>query len=114
LHRELVSAVFKDDMYEMLEAHDAITGIKVASEQLPQLIIVDMNMARMSGLEFIKAARVHPDIKHIQIIVVTGQSSASQGYDFLHAGASAYFIKPLNLKPFRRKVKELLGHPMDL
>jgi CheY-like chemotaxis protein len=110
--RELVGAVFDDKCYEIHEAEDAPAGLKKAAEQLPQLIIVDMNMVRMTGLEFIKAARVNPDVKHIPIVVLTGMSSSTLGYECLKAGAAAFFLKPLEIEPFQQKIEAILGHPV--
>lgn len=113
LHRGLVRAIFEEDPYEVLEACDAAEGLESAIKHLPQLILVDMRMTRMSGLEFLQSARVHPDIKHIPIIVSTASASATQGLDCLRSGAAHYFPKPLDPQPFRRTVKRLLGHALD-
>jgi CheY-like chemotaxis protein len=112
LMRELVGSIFEDKSYEILEAENAPDGLKRAAEHLPQLIIVDMNMVRMTGLEFIKAARVDPDVKHIPIVVLTGMSSSTLGYECLKAGAAAFFLKPLEIVPFQQKIEAILGHPV--
>lgn len=113
LHRRLVRAIFEQDPYEFLEASDAEEGLASAVRHLPQLILVDMRMSRMSGLEFLQSARVHPDIKHIPIIVSTASASSPQGFDCLRSGAAHYFPKPLDPDRFRGIVKKLLGHPAD-
>jgi two-component system response regulator HydG len=112
LHRGLVRAIFEDDPYEVLEASDAAEGLESAIRNLPQLILVDMRMTRMSGLEFIQSARVHPDIKHIPIIVSTASASGPQGFECLRSGAAHYLPKPLDPEPFRLTVQKLLGHPL--
>jgi CheY-like chemotaxis protein len=108
--REMLRALFTRESHEVHDSADAAAGLKKAGETLPQLIVLDMRMPLMSGLEFIKAAKASPEIRHIPIIVLTGQSSTSSGYECLRAGATAYFEKPLDLDPFRRKVNEVLGH----
>jgi CheY-like chemotaxis protein len=113
MHRGLVRAIFERDPYEFLEASDAAEGLKSAIQHLPQLIIVDMRMVRMSGLEFIQSARVHRDIKHIPIIASTASASATQGFECLRSGAAHYVPKPLDPASFRLTVKKLLGHPLD-
>ena len=75
LQRSVVREIFRKDAYEVLEASDAAAGLAAAAEHLPQLILVDMRMPRMSGLEFIQSARANPDIKHIPIIVATASAS---------------------------------------
>lgn len=113
LHRGLVRAIFEEDPYDILEAADGAEGLEAAVRNLPQVILADMRMTRMSGLEFLRSARTHPDIKHIPIIVSTASASAHQGLDCLESGAAHYFPKPLDPEPFRRAVKRLLGHPVD-
>jgi CheY-like chemotaxis protein len=96
----------------LLEAPDAKAGLEAAVEHFPQLIIVDMRMPRMSGLEFLKAARAHPDIRHIPVLIVTAYQSASDGLECLEAGAAGYVQKPIKTAAFRRQIKTLLGHPL--
>ena len=112
LQRELVREIFREDSYDVLEAPDAPTGLARAVEHMPQLILVDMRMPRMSGLEFIQSARVNPDIKHIPIIVATASASGPQGFECLRSGAAHYFQKPLDADKLRVAVKKLLGHPL--
>lgn len=113
LQRSLVREIFRADPYEVLEAGDAAAGLQAAVRHLPQLILVDMRMPRMSGLEFLQSARVNPDIKHIPIIVATASASGPQGFECLRSGAAHYFPKPLDPDAFRSAVKKLLGHPAD-
>ncbi|MFI5345520.1 MAG: response regulator [Elusimicrobiota bacterium] len=110
LHRGLVRAIFQDDAYEFLEAPDGATGLAAALSHIPQLIVVDMRMSCMSGLDFIKKARANANIRHIPIVVSTANHSAREGLDCLRAGASAYLPKPLDPDPFRHRIKALLGH----
>lgn len=110
-HRELVRLIFHKDPYEVLEAEDAAEGLEAALERLPQLIVVDLRMPGMSGLDFIRSAQAHPNIRHIPIVVSTASPSSLQGFECIQSGAADYFAKPLDAEPFRAKVKKLLGHP---
>ncbi|MDE2144026.1 MAG: response regulator [Elusimicrobia bacterium] len=108
--RSHVRAIFTEDPYDFLEASDGHIGLASALSHVPQLIVVDMRMPRMNGLEFIKSARANPNIRHIPIVVATAKLSSPEGLDCLRAGASAYVPKPLQPVAFRRRVKALLGH----
>jgi two-component system cell cycle response regulator len=110
--RDVLRGVLEQDLYATLEAPDAKAGLEAAVEHFPQLIIVDMRMPRMSGLEFLKAARAHPDIRHIPVLIVTAYQSASDGLECLEAGAAGYVQKPIKTAAFRRQIKTLLGHPL--
>lgn len=113
LQRELVKAVFEKDNYEFFEATDAKLGFTSAIEHMPQLIVADMRMPRMSGLEFVEAARAHPDIKHIPIVISTANHSIELAIECQRKGANDFFTKPLDIGKFRRRIKQLLGHPPD-
>lgn len=110
-HRGFVRDILGDESYEILEACDAGTGMESALEHVPQLIVVDMRMPRLSGLDFVKSARANPAIRHIPIVVSSAKLSSPEGFDCLKAGAAAYVQKPLDPAPFRLRVKQLLGHP---
>jgi CheY-like chemotaxis protein len=112
LQRALVREIFRKDPYDVLEASDAAAGLAAAVEHLPQLILVDMRMPRISGLEFIQSARANPEIKHIPIIVATASASGLQGFDCIRSGAAHYFQKPLDADKVRAAAKKLLGHPL--
>jgi len=111
--REVVATIFLEDAYDILEADDGAAGLEVALANMPQLIIVDLRMPRMSGLDFLRSARAHPAIGHIPIIVSTGMHSATQALECLRHGAAGYFAKPFDRAEFRRRAKTLLGHPLE-
>jgi CheY-like chemotaxis protein len=113
MHRDIVRGIFDKDPYEFLEASNADEGLEKAVAHMPQLIVADMRMPRMSGLDFLKTARKNPDIQHIPIVISTGASSTHAGYECLSSGAAGYFEKPLPYAAFRRRVKEILGHALD-
>lgn len=113
LLRKVVANIFEEDAYQILEADDGATGLESALSNLPQLMIVDLRMPRMSGLDFLRSARAHPAIGHIPIIVSTGMHSTTQALECLRHGAAGYFAKPFDRAQLRRRVKSLLGHDLN-
>ncbi len=113
LMRKVVASIFQADPYAILEAEDGAVGLELAIEKLPQLMIVDLRLPRMSGLDLLRAARAHPAIGHVPVIVSTGMHSATQALECLRHGAAGYFTKPLDKDQFRRRVKSLLGHALE-
>lgn len=111
--RKILSHIFASDGYLILEADDGATALEAAVESLPQLIAADLRMPRMSGLDLLRAARAHPALTHIPFVVFTGVHSATQALECLRHGAAGYFTKPLDGPEFRRRVKTLLGHPLE-
>jgi DNA-binding response OmpR family regulator len=106
----LLRALFELDKYELIHAPNAIEGLKMAAAEMPQLIVTDMMMPQMSGLEFVSAAKADARIKHIPVIVSSARKSVEDAHLCLKAGAIEYIPKPLDLIQFRKKVKAILGH----
>ncbi|MBI3564166.1 MAG: response regulator [Elusimicrobia bacterium] len=111
--RKVLAHIFASDPYTILEADDGATALEKALETLPQLIAADLRMPRMSGLDLLRAARAHPALVHIPVVVFTGVHSATQALECLRHGAAGYFTKPVDGPEFRRRVKSLLGHPLE-
>jgi CheY-like chemotaxis protein len=109
--RAIIKTLFEEDNYEVLEAADGVEGLEMATQHLPQLIITDMMMSKMNGLQFIGALKQQDAIKHIPIIVSSAKKSTEDALQCLKAGATEYIPKPMDLIAFRRRVKEILGHP---
>lgn len=89
------------------EATNGIQGLEVLAQQPVDLILVDLNMPEMGGMEFIEHVKSKPDMKNVVMIVVSTESSqtridqiAAQGVSFIH--------KPFTPEQVREKVQNLL------
>jgi DNA-binding response OmpR family regulator len=78
--------------YEVSTAADGEEALKVANEKLPNIILLDMMLPKISGTEVLKALKGNPTTTNIPVIVLTSLSQANEG-KLLDAGASAYFEK---------------------
>lgn len=112
LIRQMLRMLFEEDVnrYEVLDAPGVVEGLEAAAAAVPHLIVVDIMMSRLSGYDFIVGIRSDPALKHIPIMVYSAKQPPVER-ECLKLGANAYFQKPLDLEIFRRKAKELLGHP---
>jgi DNA-binding response OmpR family regulator len=82
--------------YEVLTAYDGRTGIEKAVLELPDLILLDVMMPDITGIEVCKTLVEHPKAKNIPIILVTAKSGAEDTKEGLEAGAFDYIKKPFN------------------
>jgi len=82
--------------YEVLTAYDGRTGIEKAVSELPDLILLDVMMPDITGIEVCKTLVEHPKAKNIPIILVTAKSGAEDTKEGLEAGAFDYIKKPFN------------------
>jgi DNA-binding response OmpR family regulator len=82
--------------YEVLTAYDGRTGIDKAVEELPDLILLDVMMPDITGIEVCKNLVENGKTKNIPIILVTAKSGAEDTKEGLEAGAFDYIKKPFN------------------
>ena len=95
---ELIMEVLGMAGYDVYGALDGITGLKLVSEKSPDLILLDLNLPRMSGWEVITKLQGDNKLKNIPIVVITGDSDAEGLEKCITAGSSGFLKKPLNYK----------------
>jgi CheY-like chemotaxis protein len=84
-------ALFKAG-YDVCTAADGEEALQVANAKLPDIILLDMMLPKISGTEVLKALKENPATTNIPVIVLTSLSQMNEG-KLLHAGAAAYFEK---------------------
>jgi two-component system cell cycle response regulator DivK len=101
-NRKIVRDLLSRASYRLIEAVDGELGVTVAIQQLPDLILMDLQMPKMSGLEATRKLRADPKTANIPIIAVTSFALSGDDQKALEAGANAYLAKPYS-------PRELLG-----
>jgi len=103
----LLCRLLKMEGYEVEHAIDGMVGYNAAESAPPDLIVTDIQMPRMDGIEMIKRIRESPSGKHIPIIVMSayGQRRIT---DALEAGADGIVEKPIDLDSFLETVRSTL------
>ncbi len=95
--RELLRSALVEAGFNILQAEDGIHGLEVLRENaLPDVIITDINMPRMNGLEFIEAVRADRGLRAIPIIVLTTESDPAKKDRARNAGATGWIVKPFD------------------
>ncbi len=96
------------NQYQIIEAEDGESGLKMAIEDEPDLIISDVMMPRMNGLEMTKQLKLDIKTCHIPIILLTAKASLEHKLEGLEEGADSYIMKPFNSQHLLIRVKKLL------
>lgn len=96
------------DRYDIAYASNGNEGIEKALELVPDLIITDLMMPGIDGLELCRQVRSNEIINHIPIIVITAKSSETERIKGIEAGADAYLYKPFNTDELLTRVEKLL------
>lgn len=102
LNRKIVRDLLRRTSYRLIEAADGETGIATALEQHPDLILMDLQLPKISGLDAVRALRKAPATADTPIIAITSFALSGDQQKAKDAGASAYLAKPYS--PF-----DLLG-----
>jgi two-component system chemotaxis response regulator CheY len=92
-----IGAILTKAGYEFEKASSADEGLKLLNGGLkPDLLITDLNMPGMNGIEFIKEVRKLPNFRFMPILFLTTESQQSKRDEAKAAGASGWLVKPVN------------------
>ncbi len=107
--RKSVSFVLSEEGYEVIEAEDGLDGLKKAEAAQCNLVITDINMPNMGGIELIAALREKPDYKFTPIIALTTESQDDKMQAGKAAGATGWIVKPFTSEKLTAVVRKILG-----
>ena len=86
------------DIYQVLEAGDGKQGLALANKHIPDIIVSDVMMPEMDGLEFCRQIKSNEDTSHIPVILLTARGEHEHQVDGLETGADIYIAKPFSVK----------------
>ncbi len=109
LNLELVADVLELAGFEVLTAASGREGVEQARRHHPDLILMDLRMPGMSGLEAMEAIRKDAETRDIPVAVLTASAMKGDRERLLNSGFSAYFQKPIDPACFAAQVEALLG-----
>ncbi len=107
--RAMETRILCEAGYDVVVAKDGRSALDLATETLPDLILLDVMMPGLSGLEVARLLRASPATKKIPVLFVTSRTRASAMNDGFKAGGSAYLTKPFTRKRLLELVEELVS-----
>ncbi len=108
-NRKIVRDLLSRQPYDLLEAQDGEAGVEAARRELPDLIIMDVQLPKISGLDATRRIRAEPATAKIPIIVVTSFALSGDDKKAMDAGASAYLAKPYSPRQLLDAIRKMLG-----
>lgn len=107
-HRQMIDTVLSAEGYEVHAAGDGVSAVAAVEAQFYDLILMDIRMSRMDGIEAMK--RIKEISPGIAIVIMTAYASINTAVDALKSGAHDYLIKPLDIDELKILVKKALHH----
>ena len=92
----LLEILLRTKDYILLEATDGEEALDIATRERPDLILMDIQLPKMSGLEVTRRLKQMPAFSHIPIIALTAYAMKGDKEKFINAGCDAYLSKPIN------------------
>lgn len=99
-----VRRVIESMGHEMLEAETGLDSLVIAAERVPDLILMDVNIPGMDGLETTARMKQNPRLAHIPIIALTANAMKGDRERCLEAGCDGYMQKPVGVSDLRREI----------
>ena len=108
-NRVLASLESKHRITEVNNGEDALELLE-KSEKLPDLILLDLNMPKMNGIEFLTALKTNAVLKFIPTVILTTSNNHRDMIECYKIGIAGYILKPLKYEEYRSKIKALLDY----
>jgi len=104
----LITMTLRTKDYELFEARDGEEALDLAMRQQPDLIIMDIQLPKVNGLEVTRKLRQTPAFSHIPIIALTAYAMKGDKEKTIDAGCDAYLPKPINTRELPGLIAEML------
>jgi CheY-like chemotaxis protein len=111
--REMMAKLLELETFTVLTAEDGKIGLNVATLQQPNLIITDINMPNMNGIEMIRQLRSKPGLERVPIMAITAYGNGV-AKEALEAGADRAATKPIQFSALIAEIRELLSQAKPL
>ncbi|MDH3228185.1 MAG: response regulator [Alphaproteobacteria bacterium] len=110
---ELNMKLFRDLLeaqgYDILQTRDGMQALDLARKERPDLIVMDIQLPQVSGLEVTKWIKADDNLKHIPVVAVTAFAMKGDEEKIREGGCEAYVAKPISVKDFLSTIERFLN-----
>ena len=107
--RDLITFTLRYHNHDVIAASNGEEGLELARREIPDLIIMDVRMPKMTGYEACKHVKADPALKHIPVVFLSAKGQEAEVQTGLEAGATDYILKPFAPDQLAKRVAELLA-----
>lgn len=104
----LIEMTLRARNYTLLKATDGMEALEMAAKERPELIIMDIQLPKMSGYDVTRQLRQMPEFANIPIIALTAYAMKGDKEKFIEAGCDTYLSKPINTRELPELIATLL------
>ncbi len=104
----LIQIILRDKSYTLLKAIDGEEALDVAVREQPDLIIMDIQLPKLSGLEVTRRLRQLPAFRRVPIVALTAYAMKGDKERFIAAGCDAYLSKPISTRELPKMIARML------
>lgn len=108
-NKRLVRKILEARGYEVIEADDGEQGVELALQEIPDLILMDISIPGIDGIEATRLIKEQAETTHIPVVALTANAMRGDRERFLAAGCDDYLPKPISTPDLLRVLKEHLG-----
>ena len=107
--RQMVSFTLKTAGYDVIEAEDGQEALEIAQDSAVDLVLTDVNMPVMDGIELVKNLRELSHYKFTPILILTTESASEKKSEGRNAGATGWLVKPFNPEQLLTTIKKVIA-----
>ncbi len=108
-NKRLIKKILAAKGYEVLEAEDGLQGIALAARERPDLILMDINIPGIDGMEATSRLKSSPDLSHSPVVALTANAMRGDREKIMAAGCDEYLQKPVNSAKLVETIKRFIG-----
>jgi two-component system cell cycle response regulator DivK len=109
MNMELISDLLESYGYEVTGAEDGLEALERVKETTFDLILLDMQLPKMDGLQVLEQLKSQPETASITVVALTAHAMIGDDQRFIEAGCAAYIPKPVEVHKFKTVVAEYIG-----
>ena len=108
-NRKIIRDLLSKNSYEIVEAHNGEAALDALARQHPDLILMDVQLPKLSGLEVTRRIRADPLLAQIPVIAITSFALSGDDRLAIEAGCNAYIAKPFRPRDLLEMIRRFIG-----